>query len=248
MNRVAQFRFGFLVLVVCAGGIACQLKRPDTPAGRMIEPQLIEPQPSATATERTDNANASPVRLLDTQARAHIGRRILHQQPDGELTPDAVWWWSSAPDRYLDTALHLELASSSDLATGRVGQRAGAGRNASRVAARVDRRNTAPGGRRIPVHRCRPRGPHGRRAAKRARFRRAARRSRGGRGTAVAPPRRGRPDANGKRTILDFAHGHDRIDAAPLLLPLYSKLRFQEITHGQGQVDGRPPGRRGGAL
>jgi hypothetical protein len=113
MNRAAQFRFGFLVLVVCAGGIACQLKRPDTPAGRMIEPQLIEPQASATATERTDNANASPVRLLDTQARAHIGRRILHQEPDGELTPDAVWWWSSAPDRYLDTALHLELASSS---------------------------------------------------------------------------------------------------------------------------------------
>ena len=78
----------------------------------MIEPQLIEPQPSEPATQRTDNANASPVRLLDTQARAHIGRRILHQQPDGELTPDAVWWWSSAPDRYLDTALHLELASS----------------------------------------------------------------------------------------------------------------------------------------
>jgi hypothetical protein len=112
MSRVVRFRFGFLVLVLCAGGIACQLKRPDTPAGRMIEPQLIEPQPSDPATPRTDNASASPVRLLDTQARSHIGRRILHQQPDGELAPDAVWWWSSAPDRYLDTALRLELASS----------------------------------------------------------------------------------------------------------------------------------------
>ena len=112
MSRVSRLRFGLLVLIVCAGGTACQLKRPDTPAGRMIEPQLIEPQPSEPATQRTDNANAAPVRLLDTQARAHIGRRVLHQQPDGELTPDAVWWWSSAPDRYLDTALHLELASS----------------------------------------------------------------------------------------------------------------------------------------
>jgi len=112
MSRVARFRFGFLVLVVCVGGVACQLKRPDTPAGRMIEPQLIEPQPSEPATDRSDNAKASPVRLLDTQARSHIGRRILHQQADGELTPDAVWWWSSAPDRYLDTALRLELASS----------------------------------------------------------------------------------------------------------------------------------------
>ena len=112
MSRVSQLRFGLLLLIVCAGGTACQLKRPDVPVGRMIEPQLIEPQPSEPATQRTDNANASPVRLLDTQARAHIGRRILHQQPDGELTADAVWWWSSAPDRYLDTALHLELASS----------------------------------------------------------------------------------------------------------------------------------------
>ncbi len=56
-----------------------------------------------------------PVRLLDTQARGHIGRRVLHQQPDGELTEDSVWRWSSAPDRYLDTALHFEVASSRDM-------------------------------------------------------------------------------------------------------------------------------------
>jgi hypothetical protein len=115
MSRVPRFRLGLLLLIMCAAGAACQLKRPDTPAGRMIEPQLpqlIDPQASEPATQRTDNATASPVRLLDTQARAHIGRRILHQEPDGELTADAVWWWSSAPDRYLDTALRLELASS----------------------------------------------------------------------------------------------------------------------------------------
>ena len=86
----------------------------------------------------TKAPNATPVRLLDTQARGHIGRRLLHQQPDGELTEDAVWRWSSAPDRYLDTALRLEVASSPDLRLVDAGQRAGAGRNASRVGSRVE--------------------------------------------------------------------------------------------------------------
>ena len=56
-----------------------------------------------------------PVRLLETQARAHIGRRLLHQEPDGELVEDAVWRWSSAPARYLDSALRLAFASSPDV-------------------------------------------------------------------------------------------------------------------------------------
>jgi hypothetical protein len=109
----ARFRFGaaFLAAVVCALGVAC-LKRPDTPPSRMIEPQLIEPQLNEPAGQRPATANAAPVRLLDTQARGHIGRRLLHQQPAGELSEDSVWVWSSAPDRYLDTALRLELASS----------------------------------------------------------------------------------------------------------------------------------------
>jgi hypothetical protein len=77
----------------------------------MIEPQLLAPQMSAPAAEVAKAANVTPVRLLDTQARGHIGRPMLHQQPDGELTEDAVWRWSSAPDRYLDTALRLEAAS-----------------------------------------------------------------------------------------------------------------------------------------
>jgi len=41
--------------------------------------------------------------------------RLLHQQPSGELTEDPVWRWSAAPDRYLDTAIRLELESSSRL-------------------------------------------------------------------------------------------------------------------------------------
>jgi hypothetical protein len=103
-----------VVVLVCMVGGACQLKRPETTPGRMIEPQLVAPQapPAALGTSR---ATAASIRLLDTQARGHIGRRLLHQQPDGELIEDPVWRWSSAPDRYLDTALRLELTSSSVL-------------------------------------------------------------------------------------------------------------------------------------
>ena len=73
------------VVLVCVVGGACQLKRPETIPGRMIEPQLLEPQAPAPAGPGTSGATAASVRLLDTQARGHIGRRVLHQQPDGEL-------------------------------------------------------------------------------------------------------------------------------------------------------------------
>ena len=89
----------------------------------MLEPQL--PQP---ATQVSKAPNATSVRLLDTQARGHIGRRVLHQKPNGELTQDAVWQWSTAPDRYLDTALRLEVESSPDVSlvdTGRAPALAG---------------------------------------------------------------------------------------------------------------------------
>jgi hypothetical protein len=39
----------------------------------------------------------------------------LHQEPNGELSEDAVWRWSSLPDRYLDSALRLAFASSAEL-------------------------------------------------------------------------------------------------------------------------------------
>ena len=87
--------------------MGCALPRPTTVPGRMIEPQLVEP-----AREAPVAATPMLVRLLETQSRAHIGRRLLHRQPDGELTEDPVWHWSSAPDRYLDTALRLEMGAS----------------------------------------------------------------------------------------------------------------------------------------
>ena len=112
MIRVPRSGAHLLVTIVCLGGIGCQLRRPNTTPSRMIEPQLLEPQLPEPATQVTKAPNVTSVRLLDTQARGHIGRQVLRQQPNGELTEDAVWRWSSAPDRYLDTALRLEAASS----------------------------------------------------------------------------------------------------------------------------------------
>ena len=102
-----------LVLLAAAClGAACraQLQRPETVPARMIEPRLVEP-----AGVVADAPNATSVRLLETQGRAHIGRRVLHQQPDGEVTEDPVWLWTSTPDRYLDSALRLAIASNPDI-------------------------------------------------------------------------------------------------------------------------------------
>ena len=76
----------------------------------MVEPRLVEP-----AGVVADAPNATSVRLLETQGRGHIGRRVLHQQPDGEVTEDPVWLWTSTPDRYLDSALQSAIASSPDI-------------------------------------------------------------------------------------------------------------------------------------
>ncbi|HEX2343015.1 MAG TPA: hypothetical protein VHI98_21245 [Vicinamibacterales bacterium] len=110
MNSTSRSAVCLLMAVTGLSAGACQLRRPDTVPIRMIEPQLIEP-PAAERTNQGNGANIVAVRLLDTQAREHIGRHVLHQQPDGELTEDAVWQWTAAPDRYLDTALRLELTS-----------------------------------------------------------------------------------------------------------------------------------------
>jgi hypothetical protein len=76
----------------------------------MIEPRLVEPVGVAA-----DAPNATSVRLLETQGRGHIGRRLLHQQPGGEVTEDPVWLWASTPDRYLDSAVRYAIASSPDI-------------------------------------------------------------------------------------------------------------------------------------
>jgi len=115
MIRAARLGFCLLLAIACLGAASCRLRRPETTPVRMIEPQLLEPQIPDPARQVPKAPNAASVRLLDTQARGHIGRRVLHTQPDGELTEDSVWRWSSAPDRYLDTALRIEAASSPDI-------------------------------------------------------------------------------------------------------------------------------------
>jgi hypothetical protein len=111
MIRVPRSCEYLLFTIVCLEGMGCQLRRPKTTPTRMVEPRLLEPQLPEGVPQVPKAPNATPVRLLDTQARAHIGRQVLHQQSNGELTEDAIWRWSSAPDRYLDTALRLEVAS-----------------------------------------------------------------------------------------------------------------------------------------
>jgi hypothetical protein len=81
----------------------------------MIEPQLVEPLSPTAAVQPRSSAPTMSLRLLDTRARGHIGYRLLHQQAGGELTEDPIWRWSSTPDRYLDTALRLALASRPDV-------------------------------------------------------------------------------------------------------------------------------------
>jgi hypothetical protein len=112
MTRLTRTGHCLLIMSVGLAAVACQLKRPDTIPSRMLEPQLFDPQRLESAIPATNVPNLAPIRLLDTQARGHIGRRVLHQQPSGELTEDPMWRWSSAPDRYLDTALRLEFESS----------------------------------------------------------------------------------------------------------------------------------------
>jgi hypothetical protein len=94
---------------------ACQLHRPATAPSRILEPQLLEPQLAEQPGTVAKNSNAASIRLLPTESRGNIGRRVLHRQPDGELIEDVVWRWSTPPDRYLDTALLLEVSRSSQL-------------------------------------------------------------------------------------------------------------------------------------
>jgi len=101
----------FLLAVAClGGGCRVRIERPDTVPTRMIEPRLVEPGGVAS-----DAPNATSVRLLETQGRAHIGRRVLHQQPGGEVTEDPVWLWATTPDRYLDSAVRYAIGSSPDV-------------------------------------------------------------------------------------------------------------------------------------
>jgi hypothetical protein len=107
MNPRSRSALVFL-LTAASLGTACRvrLERPELEPARMIEPRLVEPAGAVA-----DAPNATSVRLLETQGRGHIGRRLLHQQPNGEVTEDPIWLWTSTPVGYLDSALRLAIAS-----------------------------------------------------------------------------------------------------------------------------------------
>ena len=106
LRRIAVAPVLALACLVLGG---CQLRRPDVVPTRMIEPHLLEPTSSDGGA-----ATGTPLRLLATLSREHIGRRVLRRQPGGELIEDAVWRWTSNPDRYLDMALRLALTTSTE--------------------------------------------------------------------------------------------------------------------------------------
>ena len=106
MTRTARTRSRLLMFASLAL-VACQLHRPTTAPNRVLEPQLLEPQLAEQPRAVVKSPNAVSIRLLSTESRGNIGRRVLHRQPDGELIEDPVWRWSTTPDRYLDTALRL---------------------------------------------------------------------------------------------------------------------------------------------
>ena len=112
MIRMARKRPLLLLMFASLALVACQLRRPTTAPNRTLEPQLLEPQLAEQPGAVVKSPNAASIRLLSTESRGNIGRRVLHRQPNGELIEDPVWRWSTTPDRYLDTALRLEVASS----------------------------------------------------------------------------------------------------------------------------------------
>ena len=115
MTRTARARSCLLLTFASLALVACQLRRPTTAPSRVLEPQLLEPQLAEQPGTMAKNPNAASIRLLSTESHGNIGRRVLHRQPGGELTEDPVWRWSTPPDRYLDTALRLEVASNPKL-------------------------------------------------------------------------------------------------------------------------------------
>jgi hypothetical protein len=115
MTRAARTGSCLLVMFANLALVACELRRPATAPTRVLEPQLLEPQLAEHPETVAKNPDATSIRLLSTESRGNFGRRLLHRQPDGELVEDPVWRWSTSPDRYLDTALRLEVASSPKL-------------------------------------------------------------------------------------------------------------------------------------
>jgi hypothetical protein len=115
MSHAPRRASSLLVAIACLGGVACQLRRPNTAPSRTIEPELVDPPLAYPEKQIPKASNAARIRLLDAEVQGNVGRRVLHKQADGELVEDTVWRWSCPPERYLDTALRLEVAASPNM-------------------------------------------------------------------------------------------------------------------------------------
>jgi hypothetical protein len=80
----------------------------------MIEPLLIEPasQPAPPSSSNSDRRGADvlAVRLLDTHARDPLAGDCF-TRGERRTVEDAAWRWSSAPARYLESALRIAFES-----------------------------------------------------------------------------------------------------------------------------------------
>jgi len=114
MIRSTQLRGCALLVIICAGMTACLPKPKGTPA-HMIVPQVLAPPTAGSDAPLAKSPNAVAVRLLNTQSRGEIGRAMLRQESSGELIADRIWFWSSRPEQFLDTAIQLEAARNPDV-------------------------------------------------------------------------------------------------------------------------------------
>jgi len=114
MIRAPQLCGCVLLAIICTGMTSC-LPKPKVTMTHMIEPQVLAPPTADQGAPLAKNPNAVAVRLLNTQSRGEIGRAMLHQESNGELVGDRVWFWSSRPEQFLDTAIQIEAAHNPDV-------------------------------------------------------------------------------------------------------------------------------------
>lgn len=96
-----------LLAVLDLGCATARLERPDTPATRIIDAAIVDPD----AVTIDDAPDAQAVRLLGTRSSDQAGYSVRHRTGAGELREDPEWSWSSRPHTYLGTALYQAAAS-----------------------------------------------------------------------------------------------------------------------------------------
>lgn len=84
----------------------CLLSRPDSPAIRYLEPQLVT---DPTAMHSATNADPVAVRLAVVTSVEHVSHPLMFER-SGELQPSREWQWATRPTVYLARSLGLHAA------------------------------------------------------------------------------------------------------------------------------------------